>query len=85
MHCRNSDVQQGFGPRTFLLCACCQDRGSHVDCEEKATGTALITARHEQHSSTLVYAFAGSKISSDAIEAGTDWFCGQVCPCHLQL
>ena len=45
VHCKHGDIQQGFGPRTFILCACCQDRGSHVECEEKATGIwlSLIT------------------------------------------
>ncbi|KAL0052496.1 hypothetical protein WJX82_003084 [Trebouxia sp. C0006] len=38
VHCKHGDIQQGFGPRTFILCVCCQDRGSHVECEEKATG-----------------------------------------------
>ncbi len=38
IHCKQCDIQQGFGPRTFILCACCQDRGSHVECEEKASG-----------------------------------------------
>ena len=37
IHCKDADVQQGFGPRTFILCACCQDRGSHVECEERST------------------------------------------------
>ena len=45
IHCKHGDIQQGFGPRTFILCACCQDRGSHVECEEKVTGTwSLIAA-----------------------------------------
>ena len=45
VHCNKGDIQQGFGPRTFILCACCQDRGSHVECEEKATGTCTLLFR----------------------------------------
>lgn len=49
VHCKHGDIQQGFGPRTFILCACCQDRGSHVECEEKATGmwSLIAAAAHE--------------------------------------
>ena len=44
IYCKQCDIQQGFGPRTFILCACCQDRGSHVECEEKASGTGCLAA-----------------------------------------
>lgn len=23
-HCRKEDIQADFGPRTFIICACCQ-------------------------------------------------------------
>ncbi|KAK9789012.1 hypothetical protein WJX73_004644 [Symbiochloris irregularis] len=42
IHCGLSDFAAGeFGPRTFVLCACCQDLGTHVECEQDATGRCI--------------------------------------------
>ncbi|KAK9856855.1 hypothetical protein WJX84_001296 [Apatococcus fuscideae] len=41
VHCRLSDFQQNFGPRTFVCCTCCQDRGTHKECEEKRSGRPI--------------------------------------------
>lgn len=40
-HCGKADYQAGFGPRTLLICDCCQTVGAHLECEEKATGVTL--------------------------------------------
>lgn len=39
IHCGQDDfLAGGFGPRTFIECSCCADRGTHVDCEERCNG-----------------------------------------------
>ena len=35
-HCGEPDYQEGFGPRTLLICDCCQIVGAHLKCEERA-------------------------------------------------
>ncbi len=41
IHCRQADFQQGLGPRTFVFCTCCQDLGTHKECEEEKAGRSV--------------------------------------------
>lgn len=41
VHCGKEDYQTGFGPRTLLICHCCQAHGGHVECEEKQKNVKL--------------------------------------------
>jgi hypothetical protein len=42
IYCKQTDwEQEGFGPRTLLLCSCCHLYSTHVDCYEKATGLKM--------------------------------------------
>ena len=37
-YCGREDYQPGAGPRTLLVCSCCQGGAAHIECEEAATG-----------------------------------------------
>ena len=41
IHCGLSDFGVEFGPRTFIACPCCRDRGTHKACEEAIRGQEL--------------------------------------------
>ncbi len=41
VHCGGVDFQPGFGPRTLILCCACLDRGTHVECEERAKSITI--------------------------------------------
>lgn len=41
VHCGQADYQEGFGPRTLILCSSCGALGTHVACEEGATGIPI--------------------------------------------
>ena len=40
-HCKLSDFQEGYGPRTLLICDGCESVGSHVECEERDTAKKI--------------------------------------------
>lgn len=56
-HCKKSDFQEGYGPRTLLLCDGCETTGSHVECEEHLTGRKIgedvLTAGHNWYCSKV--------------------------------
>ena len=42
VRCGGTDYAEGaFGPRTLILCSCCAEVGTHVECEGEALGTTL--------------------------------------------
>ena len=42
IHCNLTDWQQeGFGPRTLMVCSCCHLYSTHMDCYEAATGSKM--------------------------------------------
>ena len=68
-HCKLSDFQEGYGPRTLLLCDGCETIGSHVECEERAHGTKIgkeiLTAGHSWYCSKVrIFASAATCFST---------------------
>ncbi|KAK9908360.1 hypothetical protein WJX75_006723 [Coccomyxa subellipsoidea] len=72
-HCKKPDFQEGYGPRTLLLCDGCETTGSHVECEEHLTGRKIgedvLTAGHNWYCSkecekvtTELLAWSGRRI-----------------------
>lgn len=56
-HCKLSDFQEGYGPRTLLICDGCETIGSHIECEERVTckkiSVAALTGGHSWYCSEV--------------------------------
>ncbi|WIA11050.1 hypothetical protein OEZ85_011202 [Tetradesmus obliquus] len=41
IYCKKNDFCSGYGPRTLVICSCCNNLGTHVECLQKHTGNTL--------------------------------------------
>ena len=69
VHCREMDFGAGFGPRTLLICSCCQSKGTHVECEEQHAGVSF-TKEHIDNTAWFCSEVRGSQASLATINEG---------------